>query len=125
MGCIEMWVSGPGLEQDHARRSGAKLAAADIVRAATEGEPIASMSMSLYCDRLARSLASVVNVLDPEVIVLGGGMSNAPDLPARVADIVPRFVLAAGATSSKLTTKFVRALHGDSSGVRGAAWLWP
>ena len=124
LGCIEMWVSGPGFEQDHALRSGAKLSAPDIVRAATNGDPIASMSLNLYCDRLARSLASLVNVLDPDVIVLGGGMSNVPELPSRLMEIIPRYVLAAGATSTDLTTKIVCAMHGDSSGVRGAARLW-
>jgi fructokinase len=124
MGCIEMWVSGPGFEQDHARRSGAQLSAPEIVSAATNGEPLAAMSLSLYCDRLARALASIVNVLDPDVIVLGGGMSNAADLPKRVSEIVPRYVLAAGATSTDLETRIVRAMHGDSSGVRGAARLW-
>jgi fructokinase len=94
------------------------------VRAASAGEPIALISLNLYCDRLGRSLASLVNVLDPEVIVLGGGMSNVPDLPRRVAEIVPRYILAAGATGSKLATRFVCALYGDSSGVRGAARLW-
>jgi fructokinase len=124
MGCIEMWVSGPGLESDHAARTGASLPAPEIVNAALQGEPLAAMSMNLYCDRLARSLASLVNVLDPDVIVLGGGMSNAPELPRRVSEIVPRYVLAAGATSTVLTTRIVRAVHGDSSGVRGAACLW-
>jgi len=124
MGCVEMWVSGPGFELDHAQRAGGRLSAADIVRAAAAGEPLASMSLSLYCDRLGRSLASLVNVLDPDVIVLGGGMSNVPDLPKRVAEIVPRYILAAGATSSRLATRFVCAKHGDSSGVRGAAHLW-
>jgi fructokinase len=124
MGCIEMWVSGPGFERDHARRAGAPIAASEIVKAAAAGEPIASMSLNLYCDRLGRSLASLVNVLDPEVIVLGGGMSNVSDLPRRVAEVVPRYILAAGATSSALKTRFVCARHGDSSGVRGAARLW-
>ena len=124
MGCIEMWVSGPGFEQDHEQRSGAKLPATEIVRLAIAGDPIASMSLNLYCDRLARSLASLVNVLDPDVIVLGGGMSNVPNLPERVSEVVPRYVLAAGATSLDLRTRFVRAMHGDSSGVRGAARLW-
>ena len=119
-----MWVSGPGFESDHAIRSNARMAAADIVRAATNGDPIASMSLSLYCDRLARSLASLVNVLDPDVIVLGGGMSNVPDLPIRLMEIIPRYVLAAGATSTDLTTRIINAMHGDSSGVRGAARLW-
>ena len=82
------------------------------------------MSLSLYCDRLARSLASLVNVLDPDVIVLGGGMSNVPNLPSRLMEIIPRYVLAAGATSTDLVTKIVCAMHGDSSGVRGAARLW-
>jgi len=124
MGCIEMWVSGPGLERDHAERSNKILSAPEIVDAALGGEPLATMSLSLYCDRLARSLASLVNILDPDVIVLGGGMSNAPDLPRRVSEIVPRYVLAAGATSTELETRIVRAVHGDSSGVRGAACLW-
>jgi len=124
MGCIEMWVSGPGFERDHAKRSGASISAAEIVRCAATGDLIATMSLNLYCDRLGRSLASLVNVLDPDVIVLGGGMSNVPNLPSRVAEVVPRYVLAAGATLSKLATKFVRAKHGDSSGVRGAARLW-
>ena len=123
-GCIEMWVSGPGFERDHARRSGASASAAEIVRAAGAGDPVAATSLSLYCHRLGRSLASLVNVLDPEVIVLGGGMSNVPDLPRRVAEVVPRFILAAGATSSTIATRFVCAKHGDSSGVRGAARLW-
>jgi len=124
MGCIEMWVSGPGFEQDHTLRSGAKLSAPEIVSAADKGDPIAGMSLSLYCDRLARSLASLVNVLDPDVIVLGGGMSNAPRLSAQVSKIVPKYILAAGATSTDLATRIVKAKHGDSSGVRGAAWLW-
>jgi len=123
MGCVEMWVSGPAFESDHARRAGASLCAAEIVRAATAAEPIASMSLSLYCDRLGRSLAALVNVLDPDVIVLGGGMSNVPDLPKRVGEIIPRYILAAGA-SAKLSTRIVCAKHGDSSGVRGAARLW-
>lgn len=123
-GCIEMWVSGPGFERDHAKRSGKSISAAEIVSCAAAGDPIARMSLNLYFDRLGRSLASLVNVLDPDVIVLGGGMSNVPDLPSRVAEIVPRFILAAGATGSKITTKFVCAKHGDSSGVRGAARLW-
>ena len=124
LGCIEMWESGPGFEQDHEQRSGPRLPAAEIVRLAMARDPIASMSLSLYCDRLARSLASLVNVLDPDVIVLGGGMSNVPDLTERVSEVVPRYVLAAGATSLDLRTRFVRAMHGDSSGVRGAARLW-
>lgn len=124
MGCIEMWVSGPGFERDHARRAGAAQASSEIVKAAVAGDPIASMSLNVYCDRLGRSLASLVNVLDPEVIVLGGGMSNVPDLPRRVAEVVPRYILAAGATSARLSTRFVCAMHGDSSGVRGAARLW-
>ena len=124
MGCIEMWVSGPGFERDHAKRSAKAIAAAEIVRCADAGDPIATMSLTLYCDRLGRSLASLVNVLDPDVIVLGGGMSNIPDLPLRVAEVVPRYILAAGATSAKIATRFVCAKHGDSSGVRGAARLW-
>ena len=84
------------------------------------GAPDAIRSVARYPDRLARGLAAVINVLDPDVIVLGGGMSNLPDLPAAVSALLPRYVF-----SDSVLTKILPNVHGDSSGVRGAAWLWP
>ena len=119
-GCIETFVSGPGFERDHALSSGARLSSREIVRAAAGGERDAVQSLERYHDRLARGLAAVINVLDPDAIVLGGGMSNLPDLPAAVSVRLPHYVF-----SDLVMTRVVPNLHGDSSGVRGAAWLWP
>jgi fructokinase len=95
------------------------------VQAAAAGDAGAVATMARYHDRLSRGLASVINVVDPDVIVLGGGMSNLPELPDRIVAQLPRYVFAAGAASQPVRTRVVRAAHGDSSGVRGAAWLWP
>jgi len=111
-GCIETYLSGPGLSRDHERATGKRLSAEDIV--ALGGETLAR-----YQDRFARSLASVINTLDPDVIVLGGGMSNAASLYARVPRLWGRHVF-----SDQVATRLAKAMHGDSSGVRGAAWLW-
>ena len=119
-GCIETFLSGPGLELDYARLAGARRSSRDIGRAATSGDAHALQALRRYEDRLARGLAAVINVLDPDVIVLGGGMSNLPDLPAAVSRLLSRSVF-----SDTVATKVVLNLHGDSSGVRGAAWLWP
>ena len=119
-GCIETFVSGPGFELDYALLAGARCSSQDIVRAAASGDAHALQALSRYEDRLARGLAAVLNVLDPDVIVLGGGMSNLPDLAAAVSRLLPRHVF-----SDAVLTKVVPNLHGDSSGVRGAAWLWP
>ena len=119
-GCIETWLSGPGFARDHARHTGARLDAPDIARAAAEGDAGAQRSLDRYVDRLARALASVINILDPDVIVLGGGMSNVGGLAERVSTELPRHVF-----SDVVATRVVRNRHGDSSGVRGAAWLWP
>lgn len=119
-GCIETFVSGPGLERDHATRTGGALRGREIVKAASSGDPEARATLLRYHDRLARALASVVNVLDPDVIVLGGGMSNLPDLAPAVSALLPRYVF-----SDSVETPVVRNVHGDASGVRGAAWLWP
>ena len=119
-GCIETWLSGPGLERDHRERTGPALPTREIVRAAREGDPAAGESLARYHDRLGRGLAAIINVLDPEVIVLGGGMSNLPDLAAAAANAVVPYVF-----SDTVATRIERNLHGDSSGVRGAAWLWP
>jgi fructokinase len=119
-GCIETFLSGPALVADHRRHGGSADDAVDVARAASRGEPIGAETMSRYVRRLAKSLASVVNVVDPDVIVLGGGLSNidrlASDLPTALAEHV---------FSDTVVTRIVRNLHGDSSGVRGAAWLWP
>ena len=119
-GCIETFLSGPGFESDYAARTSRALAARAIVEAAHAGEQSARDALATYEDRLARALASVINLLDPEVIVLGGGMSNTPGLAAAVTDRLPEYVF-----SNTVETRVVGNAHGDSSGVRGAAWLWP
>jgi fructokinase len=119
-GCIETFLSGSGFARSYRAIAGVEASAEEIARAAGQGEEAARACLELYCDRLARSLAVVVDIVDPDVVVLGGGLSNIKalydDLPARVA----RY-----AFSDALDTRIVRAVHGDSSGVRGAAWLWP
>jgi fructokinase len=123
-GCIETYLSGPGMTADHERRTGRRDTPRDIARNADQGDPSATATMERYEHRMARALASVINVLDPDVIVLGGGMSNID----RVYDEVPRlwtkWVFGATGTTRDVRTRLVRARHGDSSGVRGAAWLW-
>lgn len=118
-GCIETFVSGPGLAADHARRTGHRLEAHDIVRAAEAGDDDCAESLAVYCERLARGLAHVVNLLDPEVIVLGGGLSNCDSLYRTLPALMARYVF-----SDRLDTRIVSPRFGDSSGVRGAAWLW-
>jgi fructokinase len=120
VGCVETFLSGPGFERDGTRVSGARRTSHDIVRAAADGEPDAARTLERYHDRLARALAALINTLDPDAIVLGGGMSNLPDLPSAVAAVLPRYVF-----SDTVLTTVVMNRHGDSSGVRGAAWLWP
>ena len=119
-GCIEMFVSGPAFEREFARATGRADSSAAIVEAAGRGDPFAVQSLATYHDRLARSLTCVVNVLDPDVVVLGGGMSNVPQLAESVEVLLPRYVF-----SDSVVTRVVTNRHGDSSGVRGAAWLWP
>jgi len=120
IGCIESFLSGPGFERDHARRSGRSERSRDVVIAASLGDEDAVESIALYHDRLARALASVINLLDPDVVVLGGGMSNLPGLAAAVTPLLLNYVF-----SDSVKTRVVANAHGDSSGVRGAAWLWP
>jgi len=124
-GCVESWLSGPGFEHDHTERTGITVSGREIVRAAASGDASARATLARYHDRLSRALASLINVLDPDVVVLGGGMSNLPGLPEATSALLPRHVLAVGASSDPVLTRVVRAGHGDSSGVRGAAWLWP
>jgi fructokinase len=118
-GCVETFLSGPGLERDYARVTGVSRSGQDIVRAAADGETGAVRTLERYRDRLARALATVIDVLDPDAVVLGGGMSNLPGLAPAVAAALPAYVF-----SDTVVTKVVRHAHGDSSGVRGAAWLW-
>jgi fructokinase len=117
--CNETLLSGPGMAADHARHGNAPLDAPAIVAAASAGDEAARASFERYRERLARALAQVVNVLDPSAIVLGGGMSN---LDALYDDVTRRW--ARQVFSDTVTTPLLRAKHGDSSGVRGAAWLW-
>lgn len=118
-GCIETFISGPGLARDHKAASGEELTAEEVVARAEAGDPVAQASLERYEDRMARALSSVINVLDPDVIVLGGGMSNIRRLYRNVPRIWDRYVF-----SDRVDTPLVPAVHGDSSGVRGAAWLW-
>jgi len=119
-GCIETFLSGPGLAADHQRRTGLRLEGAEIGARADAGDAEATATMTRYEDRMARCLATVINVLDPDVIVLGGGVSNIARLYRTVPQIWGRYVF-----SDDVRTALRQARHGDASGVRGAAWLWP
>lgn len=119
-GCIETFLSGPGLARDHETATGERLEVPDIVRRAETGDPGAEATLDRYTRRMARALATIINVVDPDVIVLGGGLSNVSRLYERVPGLWTSFVF-----SDRVVTSLVRAAHGDSSGVRGAAWLWP
>lgn len=115
-GCLEQWISGPAFERDH----GGGLSGAEIVARARSGEAGPTATLDRYIDRLARALAVIVDVVDPDVIVLGGGMSNVTELYARLPAAIAPHVFGDG-----IDTPVRPARHGDSSGVRGAAWLWP
>jgi fructokinase len=119
-GCIETWLSGPGLARDYRGLTGAERPARAIAERAAAGESAAGTVLLRYADRMARALATVINILDPDVIVLGGGLSNVDMLYQAVPGCWERYVF-----SDRVDTRLVRAHHGDSSGVRGAAWLWP
>jgi fructokinase len=119
-GCIETFLSGPGLAADHLRATGERLDGPTIAARAAAGEAAASATLARYEDRMARALATIINVLDPDVIVLGGGMSNVARLYEAVPAAWGRHVF-----SDSVRTALRPPRHGDSSGVRGAAWLWP
>ncbi len=119
-GCIETWLSGPGLARDHGQDDAAVPA---IATAAAAGDRAAQATLARHASRLARALASVVNLLDPEVIVLAGGVSRLPGLVPALTAQWQRWIFAAG-DSEAPRTRVVNALHGEASGVRGAAWLW-
>jgi fructokinase len=118
-GCIETWLSGPGLARDHLLVTGDVLDAIAITRLAESGDSRALQTMHRYADRMARSLASVINIIDPDVIVLGGGISNFKQLYREVPLLWGKYVF-----SDRVDTRLVPARYGDASGVRGAAWLW-
>ena len=117
-GCLETWVSGPGWSREHQRRSGVWLTPPEIVQAMQAGNRQARQSVEAWVDRLGRGLAQVVNLIDPDVVVLGGGLSLIPALPEWLEQAIPRHTFYRG-----VHTPVRVALHGDASGVRGAAWL--
>ncbi|WP_439572832.1 ROK family protein [Phreatobacter sp.] len=119
-GCLETWVSGTGFADDFARATGKALPAPEIATRAMAGDGAAGSAYRRYVSRLARGLAHVVNLIDPDVIVMGGGMSNVDSLYADLPGAMRPYVF-----SDAFTTPIVKARFGDSSGVRGAAWLWP
>lgn len=118
-GCIEAWCSGPAFAADFARASGRTLLAEQIAEAALSGDAQAKRALERLCDRFARAIASLVNILDPDAIVLGGGLSNIDALYRELPPRVERY-----AFTPEGQTTIVKNRHGDSSGVRGAAWLW-
>ncbi len=122
-GCIETWVSGPGMARDHLARTGTRLDARQIGERAAAGDAACEATLQRYESRLARSLAHVINVLDPDVIVLAGGVSGLERLTSNVPRLWGEHVFSGGVKDS-VQTRLVKSLHGDSSGVRGAAWLW-
>jgi fructokinase len=119
-GCQELWLSGTGFKFDYKRITGEELSTHDVITNARQGEPQAVAALERYIDRLARALGNGINLLDPDVIVLGGGMSNVADLYEEVPKIWGKYIF-----SDFVHTKLRSPIHGDSSGVRGAAWLWP
>ena len=121
--CIETWVSGPGMARDHAAHTGESLTAQQIGARAAQGDAGCEASLQRYESRLARSLAHVINLLDPQVIVLGGGLSHLDRLLVNVPRRWGDYVFSGG-LKDPVRTQLRRSLHGDSSGVRGAAWLW-
>ncbi len=118
-GCIELYLSGPGLSKDHRRTTSADFPAAEIAQRAAAGDADCEATLKRYEARLARALAGVINILDPDVIVLGGGLSNVDRLYENVPELWGEHVF-----SDRVATRLLKHRHGDSSGVRGAAWLW-
>ena len=119
-GCMEKWVSGTGLEQDFFRVTGQALRGPEIVRLSESGDEEAEAALARLEDRLARGLSNVMNTLDPDCIVLGGGLSRLDRLYVNLPPLVAQYTFGKGCE-----TPIRKAIHGDASGVRGAAWLWP
>lgn len=118
-GCVETWLAGPSLARDHAAVAGLRIDPREVIAAMRGGDPVAGASFARYVDRLARSLAVVINIVDPDAIVLGGGLSGIDELYDAVPRRWGRYVF-----SDQVRTPLLRNRHGDASGVRGAAWLW-
>ena len=121
-GCVEAWLSGPAVQAQFRSRTGRSLRATEIADAAATGDREAIDMLEDYCDRLARALANVINLVDPDVVVLGGGLSKIGALYRRVPELWRRYVFS---EPDHIATRLLPPRHGDSSGVRGAAWLWP
>jgi fructokinase len=119
-GCVETFLSGPGLSGDHERATGSRLDPAELAQRAAAGDPAAEATLARYEDRMARALAAVLDLLDPDVVVLGGGMSKLDRLYRTVPERWGAY-----AFSDRVVTPLRPPVHGDASGVRGAAWLWP
>lgn len=119
IGCQENWISGTGFKKDYARVTGEELSTHDVIANSKRGEPKAVAAYERYIDRLARAFSVVINLIDPDVIVVGGGMSNVAGIYNDVPKLWGRYI-----HSDEVKTQLKSALHGDSSGVRGAAWLW-
>jgi fructokinase len=119
-GCMEMWVSGTGVARDFLHQTGRALTTREIVLAADSGDLEAAAALDPFLDRLTRGLARVINILDPDVFVFGGGLSLLPRIYTEVPLRLPQYVF-----GGEVETSLVQAKYGDSSGVRGAAWLWP
>lgn len=118
-GCIETWLSGPALARQYEALAGTLLQPPEVVAAAAEGDSHAEVALERHAERLARALASVINVVDPDVVVLGGGLSNVDMFYSRVPELWTRWIF-----SDRVDTRLESNHWGDSGGVRGAAWLW-
>ena len=118
-GCVETFVSGTGFELEYEKQSGRRLKGPEIMILQQEGDLVAESVLKRYESRLARGLAMVTNIVDPDVIILGGGMSNVERLYQSLPDLIPQWIF-----GKEFSTPVLPAKHGDSSGVRGAAWLW-
>jgi fructokinase len=119
-GCLERWISGTGVELDYMTATGINRSAREIVEDFDAGKPEAVATMERFEDRLARGLAHVIDIFDPDAIVIGGGLSNFSHLYQTVPQKLAQYVF-----GGEAATPVLRAVHGDASGVRGAAWLWP
>jgi predicted NBD/HSP70 family sugar kinase len=118
-GCVETWLSGPGLAGDHVRNTGESLLPPEIVARAEQGDAACEATLRRYERRLAKALSVVINIVDPDVVVLGGGLSKMERLYRNVPALWSDTIF-----SDVARTRLLRNQHGDSSGVRGAAWLW-
>lgn len=118
-GCMETFIAGPSLERDYESKAGHHLSGSAISKKAAEGDAAAIEALVTYADRMARGLAVIITLIDPDTIVLGGGVSNIPQIYDMVPPLLPAYVF-----GGEAHTPIVQAKHGDSSGVRGAAWLW-